>query len=131
MQTLNGADPGLIGEGSGQVNSQLIPRYSIDGIDPIIFGGTFSGPAGYPQQGVYQIPPVPPAISDMAGMATIQSGASGAGGASQPWGGGVLAPTAANADGNVMSVTKGPVVMALVFLVVALIGLQWIHWRKG
>lgn len=130
---MNSANAGLIGEGSGQVNSQLIPRYSIDAIDPLIFGGTYSGPAGYPQQGVYSIPAVPPAISDMAGMATVQGGA--AGGASSPYmpagGSPVLAPTMAAGNGNVMSVTKGPVVMALLFLVVALVGLQWIHWHKG
>jgi hypothetical protein len=125
---------GLIGEGSDTVNDQLIPRYSIDGVDPLIFGGTYTGPAGYPQQGVYQIPPVPPAISDLAGQATIQSGTGAAGGGQVTAGmngGGAQAPTMAGADGNVMSPTKGPVVMALIFLAVALIGLQWIHWRRG
>jgi hypothetical protein len=128
---------GLIGEGSDAVNDQLVPRYSIDGVDPLIFGGTaLEGLAAYPQQGVYQIPPVPPAISDMAGQSTIMSGAAygggqaGGGQVTKGIGGSAQAPTIADASGNVMSLTKGPVIMALLFLVVALAGLQWIHWRK-
>lgn len=124
MSNGNGVAPGLIGEGSGQVNSQLVPRYPFDGIDPLIFGGTYSGPAMYPDQGVYNIPPVMPSPTDMAGTSTIPSGGSPASG-----GGGVNAPTQASSDFNVMSLTKGPVIMALVFLAVALIGLQWVHWR--
>jgi hypothetical protein len=42
-----------------------------------------------------------------------------------------MAPTMADMSGNVFSPSKGPVVMALLFLVVSLVGLQWIHWRKG
>ena len=121
----DGASNGLIGEGSGQVNSQLIPRYPYDGVNPLIFGGTYSGPAGYPQQGVYTVPPVMPAQSDMAAAATIE------GPGPVPNGGGASAPTMADASGSVFSMTKGPVVMALLFLVVSLIGLQWVHWRKG
>lgn len=122
MQT---AMPGLIGEGSGQVNSQLVTRYPFDAIDPLIFGGTYSGPAGYPQQGVFNVPPVMPAPTDAAGQASIQGGPPMATGDS------VMAPTQASIEGNVMSVTKGPVVMAVIFIAVALIGLQWIHWHKG
>jgi len=125
---------GLIGEGSAQVNSQLVPEYPFDGIDPLIFGGTYSGPAAYPQQGVFTRPPVPPAISDYSGQATYQSGGSGApmsgGSPVAAMGGLVNAPTAADAGGNVMSFTKGPVLMAIVFLAISLLGLQFIHWRK-
>jgi hypothetical protein len=125
---------GLIGEGSDAVNDQLVPRYSIDGVDPLIFGGTaLEGLAAYPQQGVYQLPPVPPAISDLAGQSTVMSGSSGSAGGGQVTaglGGAAQAPTIAANNGNVMSLTKGPVIMAMLFLVVALAGLQWIHWRK-
>lgn len=123
----DGASNGLIGEGSGQVNSQLVPRVPFDSVNPLIFGGTYSGPAGYPQQGVYQVPPIPPAISDLAGAATYE----GPGPVPVGGGGGTSAPTSADMMGNVFSPSKGPVVMALLFLVVSLIGLQWIHWRKG
>lgn len=125
MQT-DGASNGLIGEGSGQVNSQMVPRYPYDAVNPLIFGGTYSGPAAYPQQGVFSIPPVIAASSDMAAAATIE------GPGPVPVGGGSgVAPTVADSVGNVFSPSKGPVVMALLFLAVSLIGLQWVHWRKG
>lgn len=114
-------------EGSAQVNSQLVPQYPWDGIDPLIIGGTYTGPALYPQQGVYQIPPVMPAPSDLAGQATIQ----GATPAASSGKGIISPPTTASATGNPMHPTKGPVVFAILFLAISLIGLQWVHWRKG
>lgn len=113
-------------EGSAQINSQLVPQYPWDGIDPLIIGGTYTGPAMYPQQGVFSVPPVMPAPSDLAGQATVQGPPTATSGK-----GIVPAPTTADAAGNPMHITKGPVVFALLFLAISLIGLQWIHWRKG
>jgi hypothetical protein len=108
----------MLGYSSSVVNGQLINRAPSAGYDPLIFGQAYTGPAMWPRQGVYNVPPVLPSGALQNSMAPASTGQYGSSPAS-------TLPTA----GNPMSVTKSPLWMALIFLAAGFLMLQHIHYR--
>lgn len=107
-----------IGYGSVAVNAQLVPVPVKAAFDPLTFGQAYTGPAYWPRQGVYNVPPVLPSGSLQQSMAPAAYGGTG-----QP------PPTAASMTGNPFHITKSPLVFALVFLFAGILMLQHIHYR--
>jgi hypothetical protein len=111
-----------LGYTSQIINSQLVPVAPEQAFNPLTFGQAYTGPAMWPRQGVYNVPPVLPS----PGLMTVQApGAYGATGA-----GGFPLPTAQGPGGNPYHPTMSPLLWALAFLVVGLLLLQHVHWRK-
>jgi hypothetical protein len=108
----------MLGYESSVVNGQLINVAPRAGFDPIIFGQAYTGPAYWPRQGVYNVPPVMPSGALQGSMAPSQYGYTG-----------IPVPTSSSDSGNVLHPTKGPVVFGLLFLIVGVLMLQYIHYR--
>lgn len=120
MRTLDSDYEGPpIGYSSAVVNSQLIPIVPKAAYDPLIFGAEFATGGMWPRQGVYNVPPVLPSPELQAEMAPGSYGATG----TYPY------PTATSDSGNPFHLTKSPLWWALGFLVLALAGLYFIHWK--
>jgi hypothetical protein len=107
-----------IGYGSSQVNSQLFPVPVKSAFDPLTFGQAYTGPAYWPRQGVYNVPPVLPSGALQSNMAPAAYGGSG-----------YSVPTPANESGNPFSVTKSPLIFALLFLFAGVLMIQHIHYK--
>jgi hypothetical protein len=105
-----------LGYGSTVVNGQLVPIPVASAYDPLTFGQAYTGPAMWPRQGVYNVPPVLPSGALQQSMAPAAYGASG-----------YTLPTASS--GSPFSFTKSPLIMALLFLAAGLLMLQYIHYR--
>lgn len=108
-----------LGYGTTVVNGQMVPIPVKSAFDPLVFGQAYTGPAYWPRQGVYNVPPVLPSGSLQAAMAPASYGASGYTG--------FEVPTAGN--GNPYSPTKSPLWWALGFLIVGILMLQHIHYK--
>lgn len=106
-----------VGYGSAQVNSQLVNVAPRAGYDPIIFGQAYTGPAYWPRQGVYNVPPVMPSASLQGSMAPASFGYSG------------FPVPSSNANDNPFHPTKSPLWIALLFLIVGVLMLQYIHYK--
>lgn len=106
-----------IGYGSAAVNAQLVPIPVKSAFDPLTFGQAYTGPAYWPRQGVYNVPPVLPAGSLQSSMAPASYGGI------QP------IPTASSMTGNYFHPTKSPLIFALVFLFAGILMLQHIHYK--
>lgn len=108
----------MLGYSSATVNGQLVNVAPGAPYDPLIFGQAYTGPAYWPRQGVYNVPPVLPSGQLQGSMAPAQYGYSG-----------VSVPTATGANGSPFHPTKSPLWMALAFLIVGVLMLQHIHYR--
>lgn len=106
----------MLGYASEVVNGQLVNVAPSAGYDPLIFGQAYTGPAMWPRQGVYNVPPVLPSGSLQGSMAPASYGMTG-----------VQAPT--SGAGSPFSMTKSPLWMALIFLFAGVLMLQHIHYR--
>lgn len=102
------------------VNGQLVNVAPEQAFNPLTFGQAYTGPAMWPRQGVYNVPPVMPSAALQTSMAPASYGASG-----------FPLPSATSASGNPFHLTKSPLVWALFFLAAGLLLLQHVHWRKG
>jgi hypothetical protein len=102
------------------INSQLVPVAPEQAYNPLTFGQSYTGPAFWLRQGVYNVPPVLPSPALQSAMAPGSYGSSG-----------FPMPTAMDASGSPFSATKSPLWWALGFLAVGLLLLQHVHWRKG
>jgi hypothetical protein len=112
----------MLGYSSSVVNGQLINRAPSAGYDPLIFGQAYTGPAFWPRQGVYNVPPVLPSGPLQQSMAPASMGQYGSSPASP-------LPSAMSGSGNPYHPTKSPLWMALIFLAVGVLMLQHIHYR--
>lgn len=108
----------MLGYQSAVVNGQLVNVAPKAGYDPLIFGQAYTGPAYWPRQGVYNVPPVLPSAGLQGSMAPATYGYTG-----------MPIPTATNENGSVWSFTKAPVIMGLLFLFAGILMLQHIHYR--
>lgn len=108
----------MLGYGSTVVNGQLVNVPVKSAYDPLTFGQAYTGPAMWPRQGVYNVPPVLPSGSLQQSMAPAAYGATG-----------YSVPTPASERGNPLHPTKSPLVFALVFLFAGILMLQHIHYK--
>src|SRR5215472_5100900 len=111
--------------GSDTVNGQLVPRVPSSAVFPLVFSGMETGPAFYPKQGTFQVPPILPNA-----YSVNNSLAAGQFGNATPMVGGSSAvmPTAQSETGNPFHPTKSPVLFAFLALVAGLFMLHYIHW---
>ncbi len=110
----------MIGYSSTVVNGQLVPIAPKAGFSPIAFGPAFTGPAMWPRQGVYNVPPVLPSAGLQASMAP---GAYGASPGQYPL------PTQTGPNGSPWHLTKSPVLWGVGFLAAGLGMLHFIHFK--
>lgn len=103
--------------GSAVVNGQMVNTAIRQGYDPLTFGQAYTGPAMWPRQGVYNVPPVLPSASLQQSMAPVAYGSS------------AQMPTAAGPNGSPFHPTKSPLWWGLGFLIVGILMLQHIHFR--
>lgn len=108
----------MLGYQSQVVNGQLVNVAPQAGYDPIIFGQAYTGPAYWPRQGVYNVPPVLPSGALQQSAAPQSYGYSG-----------FSVPTAHSETGSPFHLTKSPLWMALIFLTLGVLMLQHIHYR--
>lgn len=109
--------------GSDTVNGQLVPRVPSSAVFPLTFSAAYTGPAMYPKQGTYQVPPVLPSsyVANNAAPGQMGNATPMAGG-----GGGI--PTMMSETGNPWHPTKSPLLFAFGALVLGLFMLHYIHW---
>lgn len=110
-----------LGYGSAVVNGQLINVPVPAAFDPLTFGQAYTGPAYWPRQGVYNVPPVLPSGALQASAAPASFGASGLTG--------YQVPTPYSETGNPFHPTKSPLWWGLGFLIVGILMLQHIHYK--
>lgn len=106
---------------SAVINGQLVNVAPEQAFNPLTFGQAYTGPAMWPRQGVYNVPPVLPSSALQASMAPVAYGAAA---------GGFPLPSAMSESGNPFHATKSPLWWALGFLAVGLLLLQHVHWGK-
>jgi hypothetical protein len=102
------------------VNGQLVNVAPEQAFNPLTFGQAYTGPARWPRQGVYNVPPVMPSAALQNSMAPESYGSTG-----------FPMPSAMGPGGNPFHLTKSPLIWALAFLAIGLLTLQHVHWRKG
>jgi hypothetical protein len=107
--------------GSDAVNGQLVPRVPASAVFPLTFSAAYTGPAMYPKQGTYQVPPVLPNSYITANSAPGQFGNATPGAST-------VSPTATSETGNPWHPTKSPLLFAFGALVLGLFMLHYIHW---
>lgn len=108
----------MLGYETQVVNGNMVNVAPGAGYDPVIFGQAYTGPAMWPRQGVYNVPPVLPSGAIQASAAPSSYGYSG-----------VPLPTQSSEKGNPYHPTKSPLVMALLFLGAGILMLQFIHYK--
>lgn len=109
-----------VGYTSQVINGQLVNVAPEQAFNPLTFGQAYTGPAMWPRQGVYNVPPILPSSALQSSLAPVAYGASP---------GGFPLPTAMSETGNPFHLTKSPLPWALFFLAVGLLMLQHIHFR--
>lgn len=114
-----------VGYTSQIINSQLVNVAPEQAFNPLTFGQAYTGPAMWPRQGVYSIPPILPSPELQAAQSPLAYGANPAYGGTTPM------PSAMGPGGNPFHLTKSPLWWALGFLTIGLLLLQHVHWRKG
>lgn len=107
-----------LGYETSVVNGQMVNVAPKAGFDPLIFGQAYTGPAYWPRQGVYNVPPVLPSGELQSSMAPASYGMSG-----------FPVPTPHSETGNPYHPTKSPVIFGLAFLIIGILMLQHIHYR--
>lgn len=108
----------MLGYETATVNGQMVNIAPRAGYDPLIFGQAYTGPAYWPRQGVYNVPPVLPSTALQGSMAPASYGYTG-----------FPPPSANDETGSPYSFTKSPLWMGLLFLVVGILMIQHIHYR--
>lgn len=108
----------MLGYESAVVNGQMIPIAPKQGFDPLTFGQAYTGPARWPRQGVYNVPPVLPSAGMQASMPPELYGST------------YQRPTAMSENGSPFHPTKSPLWWGLGFLIVGILMLQHIHYGK-
>jgi hypothetical protein len=111
-----------LGYTSAVINGQLVNVAPEQAFNPLTFGQAYTGPAMWPRQGVYNVPPVLPSSALQQSMAPVAYGATA---------GGFPLPSAMSESGSPFHMTKSPLWWALGFLAFGLLLLQHVHWRKG
>jgi hypothetical protein len=113
-----------LGTSSNVVNGQLVHVAPGNAFDPIGFGPIYTGPMfGGAQQ--YNVPPVSP--SGALASAVPQSG-SAAGGSMMS---GFPMPTNASPSGSPWSLRHSPLWWGIGFLIIGILMLHHIHYRRG
>jgi hypothetical protein len=115
----------MLGYESQAVNDQLINVAPGQAYAPLTFGAAYTGPGFWPRGGVYNAPPVIPAPGEWAGSNVDGSIMGGASVGNSPTAGAL----SASGGVNWMHPTKSPLVMALIFLVVGLFLLHFVHYH--
>lgn len=105
-----------LGYETAVVNGQMVNVAPKAGYDPLIFGQAYTGPAYWPRQGVYNVPPVMPSGSLQSSMAPASFGST-------------ALPSNAGPSGSPFHPTKSPLWMALIFLVAGILMLQYVHYK--
>jgi hypothetical protein len=101
------------------VNGQMVPVAPEQAFNPLTFGQAYTGPAMWPRQGVYNVPPVMPSAALQNSESPMAYGATGF----------PVPTTTAGGKVGPFSITKSPLPMALIFLAVGLLMLTHIHYR--
>jgi len=104
------------------VNDQLVNVAPGQAYAPLTFGPAYTGPGFWPRNGVYNVPPVVPSPADQAGMAPTQIAAGN-------YGGSIPMPSVSSASGNPFHPTKSPLIFGMVFFVLGVLMLQYIHYK--
>lgn len=107
-----------LGYTSQVINGQLVNVAPSQAFNPLTFGQAYTGPAMWPRQGVYNVPPILPSAALQTSMAPQAYGA-----------GGFPFPTAMSESGNPYHLTKSPLWWALGFLAAGLLLLQHVHFH--
>lgn len=107
----------MLGYETQVVNGNMVNVAPGQAFNPLTFGQAYTGPAMWPRQGVYNVPPVLPSPALQSTMAP------GSYGAMYPM------PTSHNEQGSPWSLTKSPLWWGLGFLIVGILMLQHIHYR--
>lgn len=110
----------MLGYESAVVNGQLVNVAPKQSYDPLAFGQAYTGPAYWPRQGVYNVPPVLPSGALQGSMAPASYGYAGQ----------YPGPTATDETGSPFHPTKSPLWWALGFLFVGILMLHYIHWGR-
>jgi hypothetical protein len=118
-----------IGYGSVAVNDQLVPLPVQSAYNPWSFGPVYTGPAYWPRQGVYNVPPIitPGSLAAASGAAVTPGGF--AGGMTHDGLGSPTMPTQVSPTGGTMHPKYSPVLWAIGFLAIGLLMLHHIHYR--
>ena len=114
-----------IGYGSAGVNDQLVPIPVMAAFKPLAFGPTYTGPGFWPRQGVYNVPPIMPSPSMQASLPPTAYGGTPGGDLT----GAYDAPSALSPSGSPWSFKHSPLLWALLYLVVGLAGLHFMHFK--
>lgn len=117
-----------IGYGSVAVNDQLVPLPVQSAYNPWSFGPTYTGPAFWPRQGVYNVPPIitPGSVAAASGASVPFGGASGVTHDGMP---SPTMPSQTSPTGNPHSPKYSPVWWAVGFLAIGLLMLHHIHYK--
>lgn len=118
----------MIGYGSQPVNDQLVNVAIGQAYSPLTFGAAYTGPGYWPRGGVYNAPPVVPAPGEWAGTAI---GTDVMGGGAMVGNGPTAGMIAPGGGVNWLHPTKSPVLMAIIFLVLGLFLLHFVHYHEG
>lgn len=107
----------MLGYETQVVNGNMVNVAPGQAFNPLTFGQAYTGPAMWPRQGVYNVPPVLPSAALQGTMAP------------QSYGAMYPAPTATSESGSPFHLTKSPLWWGLGFLVIGILMLQHIHYR--
>lgn len=110
-----------IGYGSVAVNDQLVPLPVQSAYNPWSFGPVYTGPAFWPRQGVYNVPPI---ITPGSIASPAQAYGMTADGQGSP-----TMPTQVGPGGNPHNPVHSPIWWAVGFLALGLWMLHYIHYR--
>jgi hypothetical protein len=106
----------MLGYQSQVINGQLVSVAPAQSYNPLAFGQNYA-PSGYwPNQGVYQIPPVMPSATAAATTNPLAYGA-------------ITLPTSSDETGSPFSLMKGPIWFWIACGVIGFLLLRYIHFR--
>lgn len=109
----------MLGYGSDAINGQLVGVRTRDGYNPITYGPVVNvNPS--------TVTAVPPSLGPLGGTA---GGSSYTGGDATDTAGASNTANAAYSAAHPWDFKRSPVLMAILFLAIGLIGLHFVHWR--
>jgi hypothetical protein len=108
----------VIGYETQVVNGQMVNVAPGQAYNPLTFGQAYTGPAMWPRQGVYNVPPVLPSQALQNVQSPLAYGSSG-----------FPVPTATGPSGSPFHPTKSPLWWGIGFLIVGILMLQHIHYK--
>lgn len=118
-----------VGRGSVAVNNQLVDLPVQSAYNPWSFGPVYTGPAFWPRNGVYNVPPIIAPGAVAAGTATGASAYMSQMGVTADGRPSPTMPTQVSNTGNPHSLTSSPVWWAVLFLAAGLLLLHFVHYR--